>query len=365
MALPVTGPVRTTTYVNGPTTPLGYTPQWGLHIRDKWRQARPIDRPLPYVNYDRRILNFTCGSSNPNRYVQYTDVLFPDFTPYETWSYNKAYDRFKEKCGEAAELAVSLAERKQAMGMVSKRLSQMVSFGSYVARGRWAKAGKSLGMTSEATKNVVRRIRAKGIRKNANDSASAYLEFHFGWSPLVADIYSAVQVLGGDLPGFKIHATATSRLPFRDYSTGGPYWVRQWSSDLSVGTRLQAYVGVTNPNLALLNQLGLVNPATVLWELVPFSFVVDWFANVSDFLGGWTDFLGLTLKDAQWTIKRYARWQHYAYDGHSYTGEFRTFARNVGSFPGPTLTVRQPWKLSPRRGAAAAALLVQQLKRFH
>jgi hypothetical protein len=60
---------------------------------------------------------------------------------------------------------------------------------------------------------------------------------------------------------------------------------------------MSATVQVTNPNMFLANQLGFLNPALVAWELVPFSFVVDWFVNVGAVISSMTDFMGCTLKD--------------------------------------------------------------------
>jgi hypothetical protein len=32
------------------------------------------------------------------------------------------------------------------------------------------------------------------------------------------------------------------------------------------------------------NRLGLTDPVSLLWEVIPYSFVIDWFVNVGDFL---------------------------------------------------------------------------------
>lgn len=44
------------------------------------------------------------------------------------------------------------------------------------------------------------------------------------------------------------------------------------------------YYAPQNAALASLSKLGLANPAEVVWELVPFSFVLDWFLPVGDWL---------------------------------------------------------------------------------
>jgi hypothetical protein len=50
---------------------------------------------------------------------------------------------------------------------------------------------------------------------------------------------------------------------------------------------------LSNPSLAQLNGTGLLNPALLYWELMPYSFVVDWFIPVGDVLASLTAGLGL------------------------------------------------------------------------
>jgi hypothetical protein len=53
---------------------------------------------------------------------------------------------------------------------------------------------------------------------------------------------------------------------------------------------------LSSPHLSELQQLGLTNPALVAWELVPFSFVFDWFIQVGDWLTGLTALQGVTVR---------------------------------------------------------------------
>lgn len=52
-----------------------------------------------------------------------------------------------------------------------------------------------------------------------------------------------------------------------------------------------------HPNLSGANSLGLVNLQALAWELVPMSFVVDWFVNIGDVLRNMTSFYGKTFLD--------------------------------------------------------------------
>jgi hypothetical protein len=52
--------------------------------------------------------------------------------------------------------------------------------------------------------------------------------------------------------------------------------------------RTYAYYRLRNAGLATLSQLGLINPAVIVWERLPYSFVVDWFAPVGSWLNALT-----------------------------------------------------------------------------
>jgi hypothetical protein len=52
---------------------------------------------------------------------------------------------------------------------------------------------------------------------------------------------------------------------------------------------------VVNPEFVRLQQMGLTNPLEVAWELIPFSFVADWFISVGDWLRGLTALHGLRI----------------------------------------------------------------------
>jgi len=66
-----------------------------------------------------------------------------------------------------------------------------------------------------------------------------------------------------------------------------------------VETQTKAWLEVeaSNTTLMRLEQFGLANPAALAWELIPFSFVADWFVGVGDYLNAQTALLGLTVVD--------------------------------------------------------------------
>lgn len=412
MVAPVTGPFSTHEYIlRGPTS-LGATPVIYERDRTWYRQKPPFSLPLNFTYSERRVNVATQTFShigNPDSYYESTSAT-PAYVDVVPNLYNQAYAKFKEKLGAAVEGGVATAEGKQAMEMVENRLRQMWAFGRALRTGRFGDAANLLGFslskkeiksmrrnprTFRFTRNPItgKRLRKRpsrtledDIREDAKGFANLYLEFHFGWTPLVNDIYDALEVVCEPLMPHhvKVRVRRSYGSPvtsFSDNGTDKTYTTRTTTIDQTVS--LAANLEVVNPNIGLLQQVGLANPLTIAWELIPFSFIGDWFVNVGDFLSSFTDFAGVSLTFPQRTI--FTRWRDnlseavlYNYaspveSGPPYYYNFQRYSsskvyqlagtyvqRIVGPFPGPTLAVRDPWSLSPRRGLAAASLLVQQ-----
>ena len=66
-----------------------------------------------------------------------------------------------------------------------------------------------------------------------------------------------------------------------------------WKGHCTKGFEVCCYYTVSNSWLAGLNNLGLINPFTVIWELMPMSFVIDWLLPIGNFLDALTAHVGL------------------------------------------------------------------------
>jgi hypothetical protein len=116
----------------------------------------------------------------------------------------------------------------------------------------------------------------------------------------------------------------------------------------------------------LASRLGLINPASVAWELVPFSFVVDWFTGFGSYLDSFTELAGLSVSQEYSTM--YAKcemhtrcWYEY---NPSHDGEFAWNQHYMRR----TLGLSRPLPVAPRllnfgdsltRAATAVSLLTQ------
>lgn len=375
MVAPIVGPITREIGGSGPDNQSYYSYQ------KMWRQARPFDQPLRYERSVGKV-SVRVGSPpyGPRRFgVQGTIGNF-DFTDLQ----NKSYDKLKGRIYDEAQMAVNLIEGRQSLQMIASRAGQLLRFSKRLRKLDFSGAARELRLSTVP----------KGV-STKKAFASNWLEYYFGWSPLIGDIYSAVDILQSPLKeqfasgsAFTKGGVVNLQTP---YETENPRAFNNWCYRRFYETlqytkavsRQGVEVAVSNPNLFLANQLGLVNPATVIWEVIPFSFVVDWFVNVEQFLSSGTDFAGLTLQNAYNTRYLECRYEYYLFtrfrwwvegtyhpnDRYYYTSTLNHIVtqgyhvvRNLG-LATPILSVR-PLKLpSWKRALTATSLLIQQLSR--
>lgn len=402
--------------VTGPFSRNVYTPSTGpgaigfsFSKRQLWyRQTKPYRTRLPYecdIRYCEMRDNYVF-SPNPGGIVSGAHVASATIEndPYFTQTVNKTYAKFKDLVvGEAAQSAVNIAERKQAIDAMSKRLFQMVRFTRALKSFNFPQAARELGFrvikktdSRAATKMVLRYTSKRRIpiarsrryvkyyhqpkagdyevtlKRGVKGFADNYLEFHFGWEPLVQDIGTTMEIIhdpvvlgvGGR---HTVRASSTTYGPnavrpsLANGETGHSY---KWISKV----QMIADVSVADANEYNLNRLGFVNPAVVLWELVPFSFLVDWFVNVGQVLSSYTDFLGLALSNAATTRlvemddNRYQNLSYIPGRGYHWEIKYHKWMRRSQGIAGPKFALREIKLPSVTRGLTASSLLAQLLK---
>lgn len=289
---------------------------------------------------------------------------------------NRAYNKFVQSLQDnrKAALGTSLAEAGQARNMLVKRVEVVAEMWRAV-RKRNVKAFLRL-CTTDSTRpprspRTPRRrpltaYQVQAVKKSFGDrtktAADRFLEIHFGWSPLLQDIYDCVDVLQGPPPPHRSIRAKGQAKGVWDLKEGVYTPLNKGRLDVSVVMGADAYL--ENPNLDLANRLGLVNLASVVWELIPFSFLVDWFISVGRFLESCTDFVGWRIENPFTTIFRRAkgetaRTQEPNPVNNYHQGHSSIYMTRELSLPSYKLLIPAFTGLSLTRGVTAVALLVQ------
>lgn len=273
-------------------------------------------------------------------------------------TYNKAYSKMKDRLGEQSQWANNFLEMGKTVDTVVTRATQLLKAVRNIRRGQFFWAAQDLGLRS-VPKGVPRFRPVKPVK----DFGNLWLEYHFGWEPLVKDIGAAIETLTHFDPGTQvIRANATIRDEYNYYYQWSPTgWQRQkilWVQHALIGCSVR----FSNPNLGIAQQLGFVNPLSVVWEAVPFSFVVDWFVNVGDVLGACTDFAGCEITRPFVTSHFTSVNDDTVSSGKHFRARLYLTSRSVGSIPGPILHVKPFKGFSPVRGLTAISLLVKGLR---
>lgn len=196
-----------------------------------------------------------------------------------------AYYKARAKMGSGpVNLAENLGDFHKTAEMVSKRVRQLGEAARQLKNGNLNGLYQALKMEGQPSRREAQRIRDTPFSKRLADH---WLEYTYGWKPLIQDIWAAIEAMwrrSADSVGKVKRYKSTTYLPRKEGSAKG-----------LPKKRAQGWVSgrVRNPGLAQWNGLGLLNPFLLYWELLPYSFVVDWFLPVGDILTSITAGLGM------------------------------------------------------------------------
>jgi hypothetical protein len=215
---------------------------------------------------------------------------------------NKAIAKFMDG---KQQLGADFAERQSTISMVGGRVIQAYKVLKLVKSGKLGKAVKMLKGGKEPTSKKIAKLR---------------LEFAYGWAPLVGSIYDLSSREFPPDPELYISEKVTT--PFN--STSG---TRTTDGSIRAGCSFLAVMN--SPFVSSAEKLGLTNPASIAWEVVPFSFVVDWFIPISSYIQSLTAFSGYTIKDKCLSYTERLYCQNIGRDGIGRPKTLKSLSRSV------------------------------------
>lgn len=188
---------------------------------------------------------------------------------------NRLLNKVKD---QKVNLAQAYAERAQTKNLIADNLLRLAHAAKAARRGDLAKAAKHLGVSPKAPRG----------QSGQNAMAQNWLALQYGWKPLISDIYGVVELYHKKRSERPIYERVRVVTPLSAFGSG----TRETTAYSLFGTcedRMDLTMGATfsyrgSQVTKTLAEIGISNPLLLAWELLPWSFVADWFIPVGGFL---------------------------------------------------------------------------------
>lgn len=193
-------------------------------------------------------------------------------------------------------------------------------------------------------------------RAVAEHLADAWLEYSFGWKPLLSDVRDgcnalAIQHSGRSLVTKRITAVGTVETTANGSTGTHTYGYLKWNSKRTTVNRVQViYRGAVRVKPIDPAQMDPAlfgfSPEQFLptaWELVPYSFLIDYFSNIGDIIYGWSSLLA-TLSWANKTTRKSIEGTYWSQTDETYVKTLSSFAQQwvslIGNAPAKVVATR-------------------------
>jgi hypothetical protein len=205
---------------------------------------------------------------------------------------SRAFKRLAKKVGSIeANLAQDLYQYRQTVNMIADTAKRLTGAYKAVRGGNFSSALQILYHPSSS-----RYSRGKPP-SNSNSAASNWLAIQYGWKPLLSDIHNAVELISqqnkneeGSLQKVVASASHSHESSSSFDIVGYPGYKAGSKTSESRSTARYYLIYRQSPTLTnYLQQTGFTNPLNFAWEVLPYSFVVDWFLPI----GPWLETLSL------------------------------------------------------------------------
>lgn len=204
--------------------------------------------------------------------------------------------------GMSVNLAQALGERKQTANLLASSAKRLFEAGYAIRKGNLQAASELLGLAS--TMKVYNRFGrpVKHVRGREIDIGNVWLEYKYGWKPLMQDIYGSMDLLTRKLSASDgLSVEASGRAYDRQQSPPGN--VPKWSRLVDTSAKMSFVAHMEDEAAIIASASGISNPLLLAWELIPYSFVFDWLMPVGNYLEGLTAYDGFRLSNGCLTQK--------------------------------------------------------------
>lgn len=190
------------------------------------------------------------------------------------------------------DLSVTFGELPSAIRMLAARTLPFFKAALAAKKGQWNKIPKIMGFDLKNLKRYT----------NFTTWAQLYIEFRFGWDATFADLYEIHKHTSRVIQKARI-SRGNASVVQTSRSSGVFNGQYLWELECRRSVRSVIYAITVNERAQQLARLGLVSPASVVWELVPWSFVIDWFLPVGKMIEAASANWGQQFLGGSWSCK--------------------------------------------------------------
>lgn len=248
---------------------------------------------------------------------------------------------YKQAANTNALLPLMLKERQKTIDMVTEKVIKLVRI----------------------KRNFLREMRKSWRTNDHKLVQNRWLEYRYGWIPTVMDINTLVNKPLG-IPGTVCRGFSIKRYDSSGYREGD--W--HYSQTGTFTSQVSAFLTPKDPFMKTASQYGIANPALVVWEMVPYSFAVDWVFDIGGYLEHLGALNGLERINPTYSWKHTFHQEAYAKARPTLTSGYSYYRgtygdRKVGTPPYPNPFIPNNG-MNLTRFFDAAALLKGQFDRF-
>jgi hypothetical protein len=191
-----------------------------------------------------------------------------------------------------------------------KLKDQRINLG--VALGEARETANLLGSTAKTIARSMGQLRRRQFKKafrtigaDWKSYPQSWLGYQYAVRPLLSDVYGSAEALQKeDLPSW---VTTVKGHYNSETSREETHYNGAYSSRVTVHDKAGVFVRLdyhpTNEFMSTVSSLGATNPLEVIWELVPFSFVLDWAVQVGDWLSVMDATLGYEFLSGSYSLR--------------------------------------------------------------
>lgn len=270
-------------------------------------------------------------------------------------------------------LAQAFAERDQTVRLITDTAKKLASMIRHLRKGNLSLAARAVGV----------RFGKRSSRRNLDTLSEQWLALQYGWKPLLSDVYGAAELLAQRHFSRPPRLVILTRSGTKSIVNDGGWFYQGYSVPgtlkgiTTTKVRMESVYEISNQFIRDGGQTGIIDPLTLAWELLPYSFIVDWFIPVGQFVANLNYDAGLSFVSrlqTQYTVftGTVSPVGHYEQGGYLGTlvrdssGSFSSNAIRVDrAVVGPVLASPPKFKdpFSPTHCLNAIALMNEAFKR--